>query len=333
MAPPQRVVHGEALEVLRTLPGNCADAIVTDPPYELGFMGKKWDATGIAYSVELWREVLRVLKPGGHLLAFGGTRTYHRMTCAIEDAGFEIRDCVAWMYGTGFPKSLNGPWGGTALKPAHEPIVLARKPLIGTVAANVQAHGTGALNVDGCRIGLAPGDQKSEGGRFDRGDYKGQQGGVAFGKAERCGTNTDNLGRWPANVCLDEEAAALLDAQSGELHARGNAGASKGGGGMYGHGPTLNTFGAGDSGGASRFFYTAKASRKERGAGNTHPTVKPLALMRWLCRLVTPPGGLVLDPFTGSGTTALACKREGFRFIGIEREAAYVDIALDRLAG
>jgi hypothetical protein len=224
MATPQRIVHGEALEVLRTLPANCADAIVTDPPYELGFMGKKWDATGIAYSVELWREVLRVLKPGGHLLAFGGTRTYHRMTCAIEDAGFEIRDCVAWMYGTGFPKSLNGPWGGTALKPAHEPIVLARKPLIGTVAANVQAHGTGALNVDGCRIGLAPGDQKSEGGRFDRGDYKGQQGGVAFGKAERCGTNTDNLGRWPANVCLDEEAAALLDAQSGTLTS-GNAGA------------------------------------------------------------------------------------------------------------
>jgi hypothetical protein len=339
MAPPQRVVHGEALEVLRTLPGNCADAIVTDPPYELGFMGKKWDATGIAYSVELWREVLRVLKPGGHLLAFGGTRTYHRMTCAIEDAGFEIRDCVAWMYGTGFPKSLNGPWGGTALKPAHEPIVLARKPLIGTVAANVP----GARH-RGAERGWVP-DWARPGRPEERGRAlrpRRLQGAAGRRGVRQSGTmrNEHRQSRPLARERVPRRRGRRAPgrAEWGRCTQRGNAPSSLEGSRLERHvrwhGPTLDTFGAsGDSGGASRFFYTAKASRKERGAGNTHPTVKPLALMRWLCRLVTPPGGLVLDPFTGSGTTALACKREGFRFIGIEREAAYVDIALDRLAG
>jgi DNA modification methylase len=416
--------HGDNREVLRTMPDNSVDSIVTDPPYELGFMGKKWDSTGIAYDQTLWAECLRVLKPGGHLIAFGGTRTYHRMTVAIEDAGFEIRDCIQWIYGSGFPKSLdvskaidkqNGDsqlerrlrftawvrstgltssqidkatgtnmgghyttqasqpaimtrqhldavrhligdvpdwveaevirqeseawkarevvgsetkarstagnsalptlganvvyktWSittphlpeaqqwhgfGTALKPANEPAVLARKPLSGTVADNVMTWGCGALNIDGCRVG-------------------------------------DAGGRWPANVILDEEAAQMLDAQSGH--------------------------------GASRFFYVAKASRAEREAGmdgmevqiksngnkwtdqdyrtgriaertNHHPTVKPIALMRYLIRLVTPPGGTVLDPFMGSGSTGCAAMLEGVDFVGIELSAEYLEIAERRIA-
>ncbi len=521
---------GDCREMLTVLPDASIDAVVTDPPYELGFMGKKWDATGIAYDVAMWAEVLRVLKPGGYVLAFGGTRTYHRMTCAIEDAGFEIRDCLQWIYATGFPKSLNigcrcgdasgehdlrsvsgadlsqavhageatrevllagvpeqgaydeglspdaalrsaersvegrsdvsagqgelpraavcalpdglpadgesrrlrdgtpasgsaaiGPvpaaigggasrrpqpaqqrgrksgavrqqrgaqtgggsetasgtvctccggltdrkgWG-TALKPANEPIVLARKPLVGTVAANVGAYGTGAMNIDGCRIGTevrmnAPAGNKPGGASLNMsvvGMPQDAEGRIA-------------VGRWPANVLLDDEAAAVLDGQSGERHSNGNRTAKTAKGGIWTEadkdggcaGPAYF-----DKGGASRFFYVAKASRSERDAGvqgdhqsggeltgreegsaglanpragagrtsggkNTHPTVKPITLLRYLVRLITPPGGTVLDPFTGSGTTGIAAQLEGFNFLGIELSDEYADIARQRIA-
>ena len=320
---------------------------------------------------ETWaREALRVLKPGAHLLAFGGSRTFHRLTCGIEDAGFEIRDCLSWLHGSGFPKSLDvskaidkaagaervrvatgrticpgidrggececadrgdnqrslehptkhttapatdaaREWQGwgTALKPAWEPCIVARKPLAGTVAENVQQHGTGALNIDGCRIKTDDtlGRTNNEHGHPAPSSY-------TFAPSERTTFDRSDLagGRWPANVALDEAAAAMLDAQSGER-----------GGGF------------GDTGGASRYFYTSKASRADRntsGANNTHPTVKPTDLMRWLVRLVTPPGGVVLDPFAGSGSTLVAARAEGFRAIGIERETEYADIIAQRLA-
>lgn len=331
------MVNADCLEWLAAREAESVDAVVTDPPYELGFMGNRWDATGIAYNVDLWRQVLRVLKPGGHLLAFGGTRTYHRMACAIEDAGFDVRDSIHWIYGTGFPKSLNlGDGWGTALKPAHEPIVLARKPLCGTVAENVQAHGTGALNIDGCRI---------DGDYFTR-NRKTDGGNSVFGTGSGAGEFLPTSGRWPANVvfshdcpddgCVDGCPVAELDRQSGVLKSGsrrpgvrkglGYYSTSKGGDG----GPAIE----GSQGGASRFFYVAKASRKERdrgGARNVHPTVKPLALMRYLVRLVTPPGGVVLDPFLGSGTTGIAALEEGFDFVGIEREPEYAQIAASRI--
>jgi DNA modification methylase len=361
------LLHGDCIERLKQIPDASIDSIVTDPPYELGFMGKKWDATGIAYSVELWSEALRVLKPGGHLLAFGGTRTYHRMTCAIEDAGFEVRDCLQWLYGTGFPKSLNvGDGRGTALKPANEPIVLARKPLIGTVAANMLAHGTGALNVDACRI--AAGDDLKPIFSGAKGDIQAQYGGgTVFGNSEKYESVVSPLGRWPANVLLDEEAARLLDGQSGDRQSGDRQSGVRKGMGYHGAdgdgGPAI----VGSSGGASRFFYVAKASRKERdkgcehlppksageatdrgddtdglnspragagrtgGARNYHPTVKPVQLMRYLVRMVTPPGGVVLDPFMGSGTTGVAAIQEGFHFVGVEREDEYVAIAQARI--
>lgn len=341
------------------------DSVVTDPPYGLAFMGKRWDYN--VPNVEFWRAVYAVLKPGGHVLSFGGTRTYHRMACALEDAGFEIRDQLAWIYGSGFPKSLDvskaidkaagakrrqvavsgglhknrnlnddgwrkvgqelplmdsrepatpaaRAWDGygTGLKPACEPIALARKPLgKNTVAANVLAFRTGALNIDGCRID-ANGDKLNGGkvsSKSDGWDRPWKQdvraieackhrGDEAVAKAER-------LGRWPANVLLDADAAALLDAQSGTSKS--------------------------PSGGASRFFYCAKASARER-AGSQHPTVKPLALMRYLCRLVTPPGGTVLDPFAGSGTTGEAALLEGFSVILMERERTYAGDIRQRLA-
>lgn len=371
---------------MATLGDATIDAVVCDPPYELGFMGRAWDASGIAYDVAMWREVLRVLKPGGHLLAFGGTRTYHRMTCAIEDAGFEVRDCLAWMYGSGFPKSLDvskaidkaagmstdaaRAWSGfgTALKPAFEPVVMARKRLTGTVAANVLAHGTGAINVDGCRIGTsksvpasAPKDRPAQIAK-----------GAGRGRTMDTTGFDHNIGRWPANVLLDEEAARMLDEQSGTLtssFAGGvlNRGATTGSGMGYASSSSSSVVapGYGDSGGASRFFYTAKASTSERerglehrarrkvndgreagGAGNDnprlrgetpraniHPTVKPIDLMRWLVRLVTPPGGVVLDPFAGSGTTLIAALAEGMRAIGFEMDEEHASIARDRIVG
>ena len=318
-------VHiGSNLDVLPTLPDNSVDSIVTDPPYELGFMGKKWDSSGIAYSTELWKECLRVLKPGGHLLSFGGTRTWHRVAVAIEDSGFEVRDSIAWMYGSGFPKSLdiskaiqkasgvepigfkvnesggfygeNTGWNatprqlfmpepegeaqqwegwGTALKPAFEPIVVARKPLIGTVAQNVLTHGTGGLNIDGSRI-LPTGENMSRPNSFDKAHQGWQRPWMQdeeklkehYERRKVSEEKSESLGRWPANVILDPYTAELLDEQSGE---RG------GGYGKRGDNPnstsfgfvkgTMETVGYGDSGGASRFFYVAKASKRDRNEG------------------------------------------------------------------
>jgi site-specific DNA-methyltransferase (adenine-specific) len=330
------------------------------------------DARAYGQDSERWAaEVFRVLKPGGYVLAFGGTRTFHRLTCGIEDAGFEIRDCLSWLYGQGFPKSLNlGNGRGTALKPAWEPIVMARKPTIGTVAANILRHSTGALNIDACRIDAEPWHRepgenpKAWSGRtYAQDEWTKTHMGV--------GKNRDgnDPGRWPANVALDEDAASMLDKQSGEL-ARGANPTRRSANkhrnvyqGWKGEQTCLPARGS-DAGGASRFYYVAKAGREEREMGchdlaprqrdesrkdgnpggnnprnrglqprgNFHPTVKPLDLMRWLVRLVTPPGGLVLDPFVGSGTTGMACAAEGLRFVGIEREAEYIEIAERRIA-
>lgn len=320
-------LRGDCQEALRKLEENSIDSVVTDPPYDLKFMGKKWDATGIAFQPEMWQEVLRVLKPGGHFIAMGGTRTHHRLWCAVEDARFEIRDTLMWLYGTGFPK------GKSCLKPAWEPILLARKPLIGTVAANVLEHGTGALNVDGCRLSVSTEDDIHAKNPHTRGTI-GEKG--IYGKGHKTLYDVP-AGRWPANVVLDEEAAAQLDAQTGTLKSGKDCTRRKEGywgagdvkhGGLNKDGDEQITYG--DSSGASRFFYCAKASRKERGEGNNHPTVKPLALMRWLVRLITPLGGKVLDPFVGSGTTALAAKEEGFCCIGIDISDEYLEIARRR---
>lgn len=323
------LILGDCLEEMKCLPENSIDAIVTDPPYGLEFMGNDWDGangfrrslnsndvnresvfgrtsrtspeykTGSAFQewCQAWAiEGLRVLKPGGHMLAFGGSRTYHRMACAIEDAGFEIRDQIMWLYGQGFPKSHNlGNGWGTALKPAHEPIVLARKPLIATVAKNVERYQTGALNIEGCRAGS----------------------------------------RWPANIMhdgSDEVIDAFPDApQQGDLKNHANDRQSPNG--IFGkwapakdHAARFETEKS-----AARFFYCAKTSKKERGEGNAHPTVKPVALMRYLCRLVTPLNGTTLDPFMGSGSTGKAALLEGFNFIGIEKNPEYFAIAEKRI--
>jgi site-specific DNA-methyltransferase (adenine-specific) len=343
-------------------------------------MGKEWDH-GVP-GVPFWAEVFRVLKPGAHLLAFGGTRTYHRLACAIEDAGFEIRDQIGWAYGSGFPKSLDvskaidkaagaeretvgrraygdghvqnsaksigfggcdpaadtrtvtaaatpeaAAWQGwgTALKPAWEPICVARKPLVGTVAANVLAHGTGALNIDGCRVGTDVLPEQKAGqariGTFERTDM----------------VTPERVGRWPANLAhdgSDEVLACFPETKSGSLLPHHK----KSGDGLNGSGTFRIRERTGEpsewtcnSGSAARFFYCAKASNAERGEGNTHPTVKPVALMRWLVRLVTPPGGTVLDPFAGSGTTGLAASIEQFDATLIEREPKYAAIARARI--
>ena len=339
-----RLLTGDCLERLRELPDASVAAVVTDPPYGLGFMGKAWDHA--VPSADVWREVLRVLRPGGHMVAFFGSRTYHRGAVAIEDAGFEIRDQIMWIYGSGFPKSLDvskaidkaagaerevlgvagksgrarksmagdfaggeymatapataaaRQWSGwgTALKPAHEPIVLARKPLQGTVAANVLAHGTGAINIGATRTEL--GDEP-------------QRGKVLTTTREAKSTVTlpatsmpfyNEAGRWPANVTHDgsDEPCGLL-------------------------------------GDAARFFYSPKADAEDRNEGlprdmrNTHPTVKPVDLMRWLVKLITPPGGLVLDPFMGSGSTGKAALLDGFDFIGVDLDPKHVAIAEARL--
>lgn len=362
------------------LEDNSVDAIVTDPPYGLSFMGKDWDH-GVP-GIEFWKEMLRVLKPGGHLLSFGGSRTYHRMASAVEDAGFEIRDQIMWVYGSGFPKSLdvskaidkaagaereiigsrsvgikNGAAGGshrygmsalevdvtapatdaarqwqgwgTALKPAHEPLVLARKPLIGTVAANVLAHGTGGLNIDGCRVETtdpAPVIKSTGGRKFEQPHTQPDR------INKQVGWNTS--GRWPANLIhdgSDEVVSCFPDAKGQQGHLIGHS--KKRGNGIYGEFPPANDaikrVEAETT--AARFFYAAKASKKDRDDGNAHPTVKPTDLMAYLCRLVTPAGGVVLDPFMGSGSTGKAAIKEGFRFIGAEREAAYYAIAEARL--
>lgn len=374
---------GDCREVLSTLPAASIDSIVTDPPYELGFMGKDWDASGIAYDRVVWSECLRVLKPGGHLLAFGGSRTYHRMVCAIEDAGFEVRDQIMWLYGSGFPKSknLDDAWDGwgTALKPAHEPICVARKPLAGTVAANVIEYGTGALNIDACRVATDEVLCAGSGGIPCRHNENVPRRRVGEASAERRyidagGTNFamkpgprggDAAGRWPANVIhdgSDEVLAAFPFTQSGTP-----SGTKAGGqGNAFGHfSGGIPVTGYGDAGTAARFFYCAKADRTDRNEGtealpqrlggmvsntsgqhitrrdgeyqakpqgNYPPTVKPTELMAYLCRLVTPPGGVVLDPFTGSGSTGKAAMREGFRFIGIELSPQYIDIARARIS-
>ena len=498
-----QIYLGNNLDVLPTLPDNSVDSIVCDPPYELGFMGKSWDSSGIAYSVELWTECLRVLKPGGHLLAFGGTRTWHRLAVAIEDAGFEIRDNIAWLYGSGFPKShniskaidkkggqiadyeiikrailegmkrvglkrielekalqnhmldryiTNGSqpaipnfkdyqvlknllnWGdsydylfqdsverdviatieksnlereailssaktyeklgrtigygkynitaaatnnakvwdgwGTALKPAHEPIVVARKPVEGTIAENVLKHGVGALNIDATRIGFASEQDKASAtpqGKVTSNMKAGAAPDVDNSGRKEVERPDNSNGRWPANIILDEYTAELLDEQSGTLTSGAMNSITKG------HDEeTFNTYGKqyvrrvvnqASSGGASRFFYVAKANKRDRNEGldelpevrhadrnatdgvggdnprnrtnqakqNFHPTVKPTALMQYLIRLVTPDNGVVLDPFTGSGSTGKAAILEGKRFIGIELTEEYLPIIEGRL--
>jgi DNA modification methylase len=402
--------HGDCLEVLRAMPESSVDAIVTDPPYGLSFMGKRWDYD--VPGVDVWAECLRVLKPGGHLLAFAGTRTQHRMAVRIEDAGFEIRDMLAWLYGSGFPKSLDvskaidkhlgaertevlyerpgvtrtfnvgaqatvGPrapataydgWG-TALKPSLEPITLARKPLSGTVAANVLAHGTGAMNIDACRVQYVDQADKESAAEQRSRQVPNRNESHEWGMKQQAITAEDfmrNTGRWPANIIhdgSDEVVAMFPDADGQQGAVTGFEPSSK----------TNNVYGAfngrpatiprNDLGSAARFFYVAKASQEDRNEGcsglpertggmvsntsgqhitrrdggapgpraNHHPTVKPTDLMRYLCRLVTPKGGTVLDPFMGSGSTGKAAMLEGFNFIGIDLSPEYVAIARARI--
>jgi DNA modification methylase len=397
-----QILHGNNKELLKNIATNSIDSIVTDPPYELGFMGKKWDNTGIAYDVELWKECLRVLKPGGHLLAFSGTRTYHRMAVAIEDAEFEIRDMIEWVYGSGFPKSHNirkavdkllgnerelvgkkptgadTPTGkgtmqlskktfidldgkrvfnltkgtsehegwGTALKPAHEPICMARKPLSEkSVAENALKWKTGGINIDACRVENTKEQKELD---IKRAGYK-------DGVNHIMKTNKDlvfnvsfyppkdhtslehiNIGRFPANLIhdgSDEVKACFPETKSGSGVKNPKGGAKS----------TFRTsvqddgyYSEGDSGKASRFFksiiYQSKASPSERGGVNNHPTVKPVALIAYLLRLVTPVNGISLDPFAGSGTHAEACIKEGFQFIAMEQEAEYIEIIKHRVA-
>lgn len=345
---------GDCLEVMKGMPDNCVDSIVTDPPYGLGFMGKEWDH-GVP-SADVWAECLRVLKPGGHLLAFAGTRTQHRMACNIEDAGFEIRDMIAWVYGSGFPKShnLKDEWDGwgTALKPSLEPITMARKPFKGTVAANVMAHGVGALNIDECRVG-------TEGSRTNSSKPRAERNGFVKGFVDGTETVIRSQGRWPANLIHDgsDEVLPLFPDNAGAVaRVRGTEPSEASSGAVTGKRERVPGVFHSDSGSAARFFYCPKASRKDRhegmtepgpqfkhGAtlrkventetiGNNHPTVKPTDLMAYLCRLVTPAGGIVLDPFMGSGSTGKAAMREGFHFIGIEMEPEYLRIAERRIS-
>lgn len=387
------LMRGDCLERMKEIPDGSVDSIVTDPPYGLSFMGKKWDYD--VPSVAIWMECLRVLKPGGHLLAFAGTRTQHRMACRIEDAGFEIRDMITWVYGSGFPKSLDvskaidkaagaerevieqvrvkgggmehvnrtnaaahayrpdgyqkgenvldittpatdaaKQWDGwgTAIKPALEPITVARKPFDTTVAENVQAFGTGALNIDGCRVETS---DSLNGGAYSEERKPSASEWVAHGGTIHNSTGKEYSqpsGRWPANFIHDgsEEVLELFpETKTGDTHPIPYTNTS--GKNVFGTQTGTKRAMKGDSGSAARFFYCAKTSKTDRGEGNTHPTVKPTTLMRYLCRLVTPPCGIVLDPFLGSGSTGKACAYEGFRFLGIERDEAYFDLAAERV--
>ncbi len=397
--------EGKCEHILPTLNANSYDSIVCDPPYGLNFMGKSWDH-GVP-STEVWKEVLRVLKPGGYLLAFAGSRTYHRMAVNIEDAGFEIRDQIMWVYGSGFPKSLDvskaldkmvgverevvakgnpvkrmipgadqdrtGSWikdngrvfvptvtlaateaaqqwkgWGTALKPAHEPIVVARKPLIGTVAANVLEWGVGGLNIDGCRV------ETDDVNTSEQYAYLGDNGNSMGAASERLrrngGSAQSPLGRFPTNLIhdgSDEVMACFPNAPGQQGNVSATAPSDKTSN-VYGHmrregEPSADSENQGtvgfkmkpgarriDSGSAARFFYCAKASKSDRGEGNDHPTVKPQSLMRYLCRLVTPPNGLILDPYAGSGSTGLAAATEGFRSTLIEEDNHNLGIACVR---
>lgn len=318
--------HGECLGVLRTLADNSIDSVVTDPPYGLKFMGRKWDYD--VPSQEVWAECLRVLKPGGFLLAFAGTRTHHRMSVRIEDAGFVIKDMLAWMYAQGMPKS-----GG--LKPAIEPITMAQKPLAGTRTVNVSEFGTGALNIDACRVARPSGDRTEYGVDGDEAASNLH----CYGKFAAVPYQPHEQGRYPANLIHDgsDEVVALFPSDNpGCKPHRVKASdqcvenaQAKG----WGFGGTDKVVGYDDGGNlsAARFFYVAKATKKDRGEDNTHPTVKPTDLMRYLIRLVTPVGGKVLDPFAGSGSTGKAANLEGFDCILIEREAEYVEIAKRRV--
>jgi site-specific DNA-methyltransferase (adenine-specific) len=335
-----RLHEGDCLVVLAGMAEDSVDAVVTDPPYELGFMGKSWDASGIAFSADTWRQVLRVMKPGAHLVAFGAPKNYHRLACAIEDAGFEIRDSLMWVFGTGFPKSLNvGEGRGTALKPAYEPIVLARKPLSEkTVAANVLRWGTGALNIDATRIEMEASDRAAyEDKRRSFGGTKSNDGKTITFNASPVLSPEELIersskGRWPANLCHDgsQEVLDLFPhTKSGTLTPDMDIKASTGWAGGSQANRVKNTF-TSNEGSAARFFYSAKASKTDR-AGSKHPTVKPISLMQWLVRLVTPPNGTVLDLFAGSGTTGQAAINEGFNAILIEREAEYINDIKNRL--
>lgn len=307
-----KILTGDVRQVLTRQPANSFDACFCDPPYGLSFMGKAWDH-GVPDS-EVWAQVLRVLKPGAPLMAFGGTRTFHRLACAIEDAGFILSDTLCWLHGQGFPK------GHAQLKPAWEPITLAWK------------KGKRLLAIGAGRIPITAGDQKSRGG-----PNAGLAGTTFFGGMKSAGNNRDGLGRWPANVLLDEEAAAALDEQSGMGKPHGKPAFTSTFGGAFGNGKvaaTANQFS--DSGGASRFFYCAKASRSERGEGNTHPTVKPIKLTEYLARLILPPERdtprRLLVPFSGSGSEMIGARKAGWDEItGIELSAEYVDIATARM--
>jgi len=383
-----KLINADCIAAMKEMPDNSVDSIVTDPPYELGFMGKSWDASGIAFNIEVWQEALRVLKPGGHLIAFSGSRTYHRMAVAIEDAGFQIRDQIMWVYGSGFPKSLNiskaidkaagaerevigkgADYGhqddkdidqqygfkadyditapataeakqwqgwGTALKPAHEPMVLARKPIEGTVANNVLTYGVGGLNIDATRVGSEV--ITTMGGRTSSivGDERTGKALGMYGESEPL--NVQHTGRFPANFIHDgsDEVVALFpDSKGMQTQRSGKNIKVYTGNSLL---PSKTEFpeirlGHNDSGSAARFFYCAKASKRDRneGATNNHPTVKPTDLMRYLCRLITPPAGIVLDPFMGSGSTGKAAILEGFDFIGIDQSTEYVEIAKARI--
>ena len=365
------VYNGDCLEVMEKIDKCSVDSVVTDPPYHLtsivqrfgkegsapaqfgtdgafvraskGFMGKEWDGGDIAFQANTWRKCYELLKPGGHLIAFSGSRTYHRMAVAIEDAGFEIRDQCIWLYGSGFPKSHNiGNGWGTALKPAHEPMVLARKPLSEkSVADNVMQHGTGAINIDACRVGGQSEDMERKKvvrkARTADGVWTDDNSGMKSEGSEFA--DADPRGRWPSNVMHDgsEQVQEIFPETTSTEVSRERTHK-----GIWTAGELADTEqfmpAYGDQGNASRYFYCAKTSKEERKFGlggevaaNTHPTVKPVELMRYLVRLITPKEGVVLDPFMGSGSTGMAAREEDYSFIGIEKESEYYEIAKARI--